>query len=86
MIPVDAAVFRSELLRRLERAKKAGQKQIDINAGELHRYIGGYPARLHAMPQCAQAMLAERRPDDEILTSATPGREEALTIRYRLPR
>ncbi len=86
MIPVDAAVFRSELLRRLERAKQAGQRQLDVNAGELHRHIGGYPARLHAMPHCARAMLAERRADDEILTSATPGHEETLTIRYRLPR
>ena len=78
--------FRSELVRRLDRARQFGVSHLDVNAGELHRYVGGYPARVHAMPLCAAVMMVERRPGDEILTSSAPGREENLTIRYRLPR
>ena len=78
--------FRVELIRRLDRARQFGVSHLDVNAGELHRYVGGYPARVHAMPLCAAVMMVERRPGDEILVSAGPGREEVLTIRYRLPR
>ena len=84
--PKVAHDFRSELTRRLDRARGVGLAHLDVNAGELHRYVGGYPARHHQMPLCAAVMMVERRPGDEILVSAPPGREEILTIRYRLPR
>src|SRR5229473_7876636 len=35
--------FRMELRAQLERAQKRSAPHIEINAGELHRRLGGYP-------------------------------------------
>jgi len=37
--------FRHELYRAMHEALRAGRETIDINAGELHRRAGDYPAR-----------------------------------------
>jgi hypothetical protein len=37
--------FRRELTAQIERAAKQGRPHIEINAGELHLVVGGYPPK-----------------------------------------
>jgi hypothetical protein len=48
--------FRAELIAQIDRAAKQGRPHVEINAGELRRKVGGYPAKAdkhHAMPTCS---------------------------------
>jgi hypothetical protein len=78
--------FRTELRARFRRAEYRGAANIEVNAGELHRSIGGYPGYSHNMPQCCEAMYGEKRVEDEIIASPPKGKGASLTIRYVLPR
>jgi 5-methylcytosine-specific restriction protein A len=78
--------FRAALRAELRAAELAKAEHLDVNAGNLHRRLGGYPGRAHRMPTCCLAMTGEQRTGDEIL-AAPPSRTGAsLTIRYRVPR
>ena len=37
--------FREELQAQIQRAHKQGRPHIEVNAGELHRKLGGYPPK-----------------------------------------
>lgn len=79
--------FRAELRAEIERAVRRGASHVEINSGELHRVVGGYPGHRHQMPMCCEAMYQEQRAGDEIIPPAPPkGHGASLTIRYRLPR
>lgn len=78
--------FRRELRSQLRAAELKNQPYVDVNAGELHRQLGGYPGKKHQMPSCCQIMEAERRALDEIVAGPPSGKGASLTIRYRLPR
>jgi 5-methylcytosine-specific restriction protein A len=78
--------FREELRGRLRAAELRQLQYIDINAGELHRHLGGYPSSNHQMPSCCQVMEQERRPIDEMRAGPPSGKGASLTIRYHLPR
>ena len=78
--------FRSEVGAILRAAELQGLQFVDINAGELHRKLGGYPGGNHQMPNCCQVMEQERRVLDEIISSPPSGKGASLTVRYRLPR
>jgi hypothetical protein len=82
--------FRTELTKQIDRAVKQGRPHVEINAGELHRKIGGYPPKAgenHAMPTCCNVMLDElNRGNAEIIHETESGQAAALTIRYHLPR
>jgi 5-methylcytosine-specific restriction protein A len=82
--------FRSELQAQIGRAQNQGRPHVEINAGELHRAVGGYPSkggRSHAMPVCCAAMREEmERVKAEIVYKPACGKGAALTIRYHLPR
>ena len=83
------AEFSEELRARLRRAELAGGTHIEINAGELHRKLGGYPGdagAVHQMPSCCDAMYDEKRAGDTVIASPPKGRGPSLTIRYALPR
>jgi 5-methylcytosine-specific restriction protein A len=81
-----AAIFATSRLAQLFLAQRRGMPHIDINAGELHRRLGGYPGRSHQMPSCCQAMYAEKKIDDMIISQPPEGKGATLTIRYKLPR
>lgn len=66
------------------KAKSAGKQYVDINSGEIHRKLGGYPGKKHCMPTCCNAMYALQSEKDEILTSPAKGKGASLTIRYYL--
>jgi hypothetical protein len=83
--------FRSELVAQILRAQRRGRPHIEVNAGELHRVVGGYPPKAgepqHSMPSCCDAMREEyKKGETEIVHETESGRAPALTIRYYLPR
>lgn len=78
--------FQEELRARFRRATERGASEIEVNSGELHRALGGYPADKHQMPTCCDVMHEETRVGDEVLSSPPSGRGASLTIRYKLPR
>ena len=82
--------FRAELTAQIRRASNQGRPHIEVNAGELHRTVGGYPPKAgwsHSMPSCCNVMREEYKPGrDEIVHETDSGQAPALTIRYVLPR
>jgi hypothetical protein len=77
--------FRSELRSRLRAAEQAGESYIDVNAGDLHRKVGGYPTPMPRMPNCCSVMRQEQRSGDTVV-SVKPSDGASFTIRYQLPR
>ena len=78
--------FKTELRRQLKRAGLRPLTHVDINAGTLHRRVGGYPGGNHRMPACCSAMRGEMIAGDKIVAEPPRGAGATLTIRYRLPR
>jgi hypothetical protein len=79
--------FQEELMRVFLDTTTEGLENVDVNAGELHRRVGGYPGRDHRMPVCCSVMRAEFSADcDLVLESPSSGDGASLTIRYNLPR
>ena len=82
-----AVDFRAELRRQLAIAQSQKLPQVDINAGELHRDVGGYPGPDNRMPNCCQVMKGERKSGDTIVAGKQlKSAGASLTIRYLLPR
>lgn len=82
-----AADFRMEMYRMMYKAMQEGETTAEINSGELHRRIGGYPGANHRMPVCCQVMRGAYAPDagDVIVEERPSGQGATLTIRYVLP-
>jgi hypothetical protein len=82
--------FRSELKSQIDRANRQGRRHVEINAGELHRTVGGYPPKKgesHSMPSCCGVMREEYgRGNAEVIHETDSGNAPSLTIRYNLPR
>lgn len=82
--------FRAELRAQISRAQRQGRPHAEINAGELHRTLGGYPPKnggSHAMPSCCAALRDELAlGKSDIIYETESGQAAALTIRYYLPR
>jgi hypothetical protein len=81
-----AEEFQKELDARFRLAADAGAPNIEINSGELHRKLGGYPQAGHQMPTCCNVMYREQRLGDAVVSAPPKGKGASLTIRYRLPR
>lgn len=82
-----AADFRMEMYRIMYDAMRDGRETVEINSGELHRRVGGYPGANHRMPVCCQVMKGAYAQDagDVIVEEPTSGQGANLTIRYVLP-
>ena len=78
--------FRRALTELLTSAKDLCFAAVDVNAGNLHRRVSGYPGNDHRMPQCCEAMRRETGATDELISEPLSGQGASLTIRYRLPR
>jgi 5-methylcytosine-specific restriction protein A len=78
--------FIVELDELFSEAEKNGLTNLRINAGELHRRVGGYPGKNHRMPACCSAMRSEMNVSDRIIQSPPKGNGATLTIEYNLPR
>jgi 5-methylcytosine-specific restriction protein A len=87
MSPED---FRKELAAQIGRAQRQGRQHIEVNAGELHRAVGGYPSGAgasHRMPLCCSVMRDElEKGNAEIVFQAESGQGSSFTVRYLLPR
>ncbi len=55
-MPLTAEDFRDELYRIMDEAVREGRKYVDVNAGEVHRGLGGYPGPEHRVPVCCKVM------------------------------
>ncbi len=78
--------FADAIRSRLRQAELSGQDHLEINSGDLHRSLGGYPGPKAAMPSCCNAMYAAQRSTDRIIAQPRKGKGASLTIRYKLPR
>jgi 5-methylcytosine-specific restriction protein A len=78
--------FRAELRLQLRAAELRGATSVEINSGELHRKLGGYPGASHQMPSCCDAMYDEQRAGDVRLPGGPKKGKGVITVRYVLPR
>jgi hypothetical protein len=78
--------FWLQLFLLLNRATEAGEKSVDVQAGELHRTVGWYPGPNHRMPVCCRVMRDEMQPGDVVLEEPPKGAGASLRVRYQLPR
>ncbi len=82
--------FKAGLLAQISRAEKQGRSHVEVNAGELHRTLGGYPPtdnKNHSMPSCCSVMRDElAKGNAEVIHETDSGNSASLTIRYYLPR
>jgi hypothetical protein len=88
MMPT-AEDFRQALQGYLAEAAADGRGSVEVNAGHLHRVLGGYCGpQHHQLPICCAVMRAEMDRDlgDEITREPSGGMGASLTIRYVLPR
>jgi hypothetical protein len=83
---MKTVIFKAELQKRLKLAEAQGAASVDINSGEIHRTVGGYPSTHHHMPVCCSVMYAEMRASDRTISQPPKGKGASLTIRYALPR
>jgi 5-methylcytosine-specific restriction protein A len=78
--------FRKEIRAQLRDAELGGIASIEINSGQLHRKLGGYPGENHQMRPCCEAMYDEKEAGDAVLSAPKKGHGASVTIRYGLPR
>lgn len=77
-------MFEAEIKNLQKQARNSNLLSIEINSGELHRKIGGYPGKNHRIPACCLAMRKMMREGDEIISQPPKGKGASLTIRYFL--
>jgi hypothetical protein len=63
--------FPSNPSRRMQGAEHASKTTVEINSGQLHREVGGYPGQNHRMPMCCAVMRSEMSASDAIPTGAS---------------
>jgi hypothetical protein len=80
----SAAAFEQELGERLARARCDSKKSLIVNAGELHRSVGGYPGPGNRMPICCRVMRKYMSDGDRIVAAPPRGDGASLTICYEL--
>ncbi|WP_202326745.1 hypothetical protein [Mesorhizobium sp. 113-3-9] len=73
-LAATARDFHDELCAQIKRAQKHGAPHVEINSGELHRKVGGYPGTGHRMPLCCDAMYFEKRDADEVVCAPLKGK------------
>lgn len=78
--------FEALLETKFSEAEKEGLSEITLNAGELHREVGGYPGVDHRMPVCCNAMRNAMQIGDALIKEPPSGQGASLTIKYKLPR
>jgi len=84
--PPSTADFHTALLALFSAAVQSGSNTINVNAGQLHRRVGGYPGNDHRMPVCCDVMRKTMRKGDTVVAEPPKGKGASLTIRYSIPR
>jgi len=78
--------FDQDVRRRWADAVEQGLPSVDIESGEVHKAVGGYPGRNHRMPICCEVMKRLMAGGDRVISQPESGQGASLVIRYRLPR
>lgn len=79
--------FQAELEAQIGRAKRQGRTHVEINSGELHRVLGGYPnSGKHCMPACCDVMRSHMQANAKVIFEPPEGNGASLTIQYLLLR
>ena len=81
MMPT-AEDFRVTLRARMQEAEQTSKTTVEINSGQLHREVGGYPGQNHRISMCCAVMRSEM---SAILQEPPKKRDASLTIRHKLP-
>jgi 5-methylcytosine-specific restriction protein A len=76
--------FASTLESLLAQARKAGETFLEVNAGDLHRKVGGFPGPQHHMSLCCNVLRGAMGPDDFAVREPRSGSGPSLTLRYHL--
>lgn len=82
----SSSEFRDSLQSLLETAEGLGFVAVDVNSGNLHRKVGGYPGQDHRMPICCDVMYNAMGTGDEIVAQPESGKGASVVVRYKLPR
>ncbi|MGV3554226.1 MAG: Swt1 family HEPN domain-containing protein [Croceibacterium sp.] len=82
----SVADFERYIRESLTEAVREGHSHLELNAGQLHRQLGGYPGKSHQMTSCCAAMHRVKKAGDLIIRQPPSGKGASLTIRYQLPR
>jgi len=100
-MPLTASDFQEALYQEFQSAQSKRQPYVDIQAGALHRRLGGYPGHNNRMPVCCGVMVHNMRAGDTTLVEPEDRGGKTflvsvmgdkirpgprLTIRYKLPR
>ena len=80
--------FEAALKAKFSEAEKEELSEITLNAGELHKEVGGYPSPSgnHRMRACCNAMRQAMQKGDVVIEEPPKGEGKSLTIKYKLPR
>ncbi|MEM7685026.1 MAG: HNH endonuclease [Pseudomonadota bacterium] len=78
--------FQKELDKLLREADELGFQAVEVNAGSLHRRVGGYPSQNHRMPLCCDAMRKRISDGDYELPNDLKKDGASFAVRYALPR
>jgi 5-methylcytosine-specific restriction protein A len=81
MVP-SAWDFQNRLLAILNGARQSGQSYVDVDSGNLHTEVGGYPNPNHRMPVCCEVMRRLMRAGDSVVKETTSAPSATLIIRY----
>ena len=84
--PPDREGFETALHDILARADEQERQSVEVNAGELHRQLGGYPGPAHQLALCCAVMRQAMRPGDGVTHQGADAADAALTIRFAMPR
>lgn len=83
---VGRAAFDQAIEAQVSRAEEQRRPHVEINAGELHRQLGGYPGTSHRMPVACAALRAAMKEGDIVTFEPPKGNGAAFTVRYELRR
>ncbi len=81
-----AEQFRNTLSALLVDAARSSTPAVQVQAGQLHRLVGGYPGSHHRMPVCCSVMRSLMVSGDRFIQQPPKGNGASLIIEYRLPR
>ena len=83
--PPTSEDFRRRLDAVIDDARSKGMSSVTVQAGELHKMVGGYSNRgNHRMRACCRVMKGRMRNGDRILSSPQSGYGASLLILYML--
>jgi len=72
-------LFEKSVLSKIESNKT---DYIDLRSGDIHREVGGYPARNHQMPSCCDVMYRIMKGSDEVISCPPSGKGASVVVRY----